>query len=313
VDAVVLFRSFFETLFGKKGIKVFENTLFMNNSFKNRIEVFILFCVIEGIAFLIGTMIFLFYLKINFDKLFFISALLFFVPFFLNYLWQDIKFERRKRKKEELLPELLLEASVFYDNNSFIHNLERFKEIDLGILREEFERIVREIKNGSEIREALERAKKLNKSMSFDRVIDLLLHGYESGIELSDLLKETAEDLLENKAILRERQAVMLVTKYTLLLSSALIVPSILGLIIGLVNGLNFSLMSELAIGLSLEERKEIFSFAVMGAGIYIFEFSFLSSFFLGLQEGNKKQAWVYILLICPIALICFFIAQNFF
>jgi pilus assembly protein TadC len=313
VDAVVLFRSFFETLFGKKGIKGFENTLFMNNSFKNRIEVFILFCVIEGIAFLIGTMIFLFYLKINFDKLFFISALLFFVPFFLNYLWQDIKFERRKRKKEELLPELLLEASVFYDNNSFIHNLERFKEIDLGILREEFERIVREIKNGSEIREALERAKKLNKSMSFDRVIDLLLHGYESGIELSDLLKETAEDLLENKAILRERQAVMLVTKYTLLLSSALIVPSILGLIIGLVNGLNFSLMSELAIGLSLEERKEIFSFAVMGAGIYIFEFSFLSSFFLGLQEGNKKQAWVYILLICPIALICFFIAQNFF
>lgn len=312
MEATDFFRKTFAFIFGEEKLNHFEEKLLLNNSFKGKFDLFLLFCVGEGIAFLIGAMFLLFYINLEIDKKIILVCIVFFVPFLLNYLWQDIKFEKRKKKKEELLPELLLEASVFYDNNSLLKNIEKLAQIDLPLLNEDFERVLVWINNGSSVTEALFRMKRLNKSKNIDRVVDLLLQGYESGIEMNELLKETAEDLLENKSILRERQAVMLVTKYTLFLASGLIVPSIFGLIIGLVNGLNFGLIDSLEIGLSVAERTNLFSFSVLGANIYIIEFTLLSSFFLALQENNKKQFWVFAFLLCPIALICFFIAQTF-
>ena len=238
MDAVDFFTSSFENLFGKEKLIGFRNKLLLNES--GDLKKFILICILEGLFFLTAGMITLFYFELDIDRVIILGIVLFFVPFFINYLWQDIKFENMKKKKENLLPELLLEASVFYDENSLLKNIKKMSQIDLPF-NKDFYRILREINNGSNIVDALNRLKTLNQSKNIDRVIDLFLHGYESGVALETLLKETAEDLLENNSILKERQAVMLVTKYTLFLAAGLIVPSIIGLIIGLVNGLNFN------------------------------------------------------------------------
>jgi hypothetical protein len=177
-------------------------------------------------------------------------------------------------------------------------------------LSKDFGRALNEIKKGMSIEEALIKIKTLNKSRSYDRVIDLFLQSYKSGANISDSLKETAEDLLENQAIIKERQAVMLVTKYTLLLSSAIIVPGILGLVIGLITGLNFSGIGDIGFGLEENERKILFETSKLGANIYIIEYALLASYFLAVQEGNKKQFFIYALFLVPISLIIFFVSQ---
>ncbi len=301
---------FFQQVFGKRKIKEFEEKLELNNTKVNCINKFILFSIIAGIfVMIIGMVIAQYFFVI--EKAIIVGIALFFLPFLINYLWQDVLFEKRKRQREESLADVLLEASIFCDENSMTQTIKKISELELGFVSMDFEKAYSEICNGTSVEKALKRIKKINKSETYSRVIDLFLQGYCSGVEMSELFKEMAEDIMENKAIIKERQAVMLVTKYTLIISSALIVPSILGLVIGLVSGLNFFTIDEIGLGLSLQERKDLFFSAVTGVSIYVFEYALLSSFFLGIYEGNKKQFWVYAIILVPVAITCFIFAQT--
>jgi len=311
MDATIFFRKIIDFFIEKEKINGFEDKLFLNHSIAKTLDKFIQYCIIEGIILMVASMFFLYLFANNFENLFFLGILTFFVPFFLNYIFQDILFEKRKRKREDLLPDLLLEGSVFCDQKSLLKTIHSFSKQDLSLLSEDFNRIYFDIKNGLSTEDALERNKKLNKSEAYSRVIDLLIQGYSSGGKISELLRELAEDLMETKAIIKERQAVMLVTKYTLLLSAGIIVPAILGTVIGLVTSLGFQTTSDIGIGLSILERTELFSIATIGTTIYIFEYCILSSFFLALQEGNKKQFWIYLLIILPCGIIAFSFAQS--
>jgi len=311
MDATIFFEKIINFFIEEKKINGFEDKLFLNKSKTKNLNGFIQSCVIEGIILMISSMVFLYLFTSNFENLFLLGALTFFIPFFLNYIFQDILFEKRKRKREDLLPDLLLEGSVFCDQKSLLRTIHSFSKQDLPLLSEDFTRVYFDIKNGSSTTQALERNKQLNKSESYNRVIDLLNQGYSTGGKISELLRELAEDLMEAKAIIKERQAVMLVTKYTLLLSAGIIVPAILGTVIGLVTGLGFQTTSDIGIGLSVLERTELFSIAVLGTTIYIFEYAILSSFFLALQEGNKKQFWIYLLILLPCGVVAFSFAQS--
>ncbi|VVB74812.1 Type II secretion system (T2SS), protein F [uncultured archaeon] len=313
MDAVILFEGILKSSIGAQKLKSFENKLLLNSSRTKTLKTWIGLCVIEGTVLMSAAMVLAWKLNLRADVLLILGAAGFFAPFGFNYLFEDILFEKRKRKKEELLCDLLLEASVFCDNNSMERSIAKMAEHDFPLLRDDFARAYNEIKNGASIEEALERIKELNQSKAYSRVIDLFIQGYLSGAKLSEIMKETAEDLLETKAIIRERQAVMLVTKYTLLLAAGIIVPAVLGLIIGLVSGLNFDSLGELSIGMGVEERKEMLKNAIFGTTVYVFEYAGISSFFLALHEGNKKQFWVYLLFLLPTALTAFSLAQAFY
>ena len=305
-----IFISFFMALIGKNKIGEFSEKLFLNGKKINSFGKFVKFGLATGGVSCIVSMLALFYLGFSEDKFLICAGIIFFAPFFLAYLYTDVLFERKKRVREELLPEVLLEVSVFCDEKSLLKTIEKISEMDFGLISFDFKRVVIEINNGSSVQDALMHLKQLNKSKNYDRAIDLLLQGYSTGAELSVLLTEMAEEMLENKSIIRERQAVMLVTKYTLLLAAGLIVPAILGLIIGLVSGFGFSGMGEIGLGLTESERTALFSAAVSGINIYIIEYAIIGSFFLALQDGSKKQFWVYALFLTPVALIAFFLAQ---
>jgi len=313
MDAVIFFERILKGSVGAQKLKSFENKLLLNSSRTKTLKTWIGLCVIEGIILMSACMVLAWKFSARPDALLLIGAAGFFAPFGLNYLFQDIVFESRKRKKEELLCDLLLEASVFCDNSSMERSIAKIAEHDFPLLHEDFVRAHNEIKNGAALEEALERIKELNQSKTYSRVIDLFIQGYLSGAKLSEIMKETAEDLLETKAIIRERQAVMLVTKYTLLLAAGIIVPAVLGLIIGLVSGLNFDSLGDLSIGMGTNERKEMLKNAIFGTTIYVFEYAIISSFFLALHEGNKKQFWVYLIFLLPTALTAFILAQAFY
>jgi len=311
MDSTILFINLIGFFVEKEKIKSFEDKLFLNQSIAKNFDAFIRHSIIEGIIFMISLMVLGASIFSLGEVIVVIGTTAFFVPFLLNYIYQDVLFEKRKRKREDLLPDLLLEGSVFCDQKSLVKTIHSFSEQEIPFLGKDFERVYRDIKNGSSVEDALERNKRLNKSESYNRVIDLLLQSYSSGGKVSELLRELAEDLMETKAIVKERQAVMLVTKYTLLLSAGIIVPAILGTVIGLVSGLGFETMKDVGVGLSLGERTELFGLAVLGTTIYIFEYAILSSFFLALQEGNKKQFWIYLMILVPCGAIAFVFTQG--
>ena len=311
MDMVLALEKFSYLVLGREKIRGFEDKLFLNKSRMKNFKGFLLYGTIEGVMTMVFAMFSVWMINKNgLDSAIIFGLLAFFAPMLVNYLFQDILFEKRKRQKEELLSDLLLEASIFCDESSTEKTIKRIAMQDFPLLKEDFERAHAEIKNGAGVEEALKRIGALNKSKAYSRVVDLLIVGYKSGAKISELLKETAEDLLEARAILKERQAVMLVTKYTLLLSAGIIVPAILGLIIGLVGGLNFNSMGELGIGMGAEERKALFETAVSATTIYVFEYAALSAFFLALQEGNKKNFFIYGLFLVPIACAIFFAAK---
>jgi len=311
MDAILFFRNGIEFFIEKEKIENFEDKLFLNSFLVKNLNEFITQSTIIGIILMCTTMVFLYITLSEIENLFLFGVLTFFVPFFLNYIFVDILFEKRKRKREDLLPDLLLEGSVFCDQKSLLKTIHSFSKQDINFLSSDFERVYFDIKNGSSVEDALMRNKRLNKSESYNRVIDLLLGSYSSGGSISKLLRELAEDLMESKAIVKERQAVMLVTKYTLLLSAGIIVPAILGTVIGLVLGLGFETMGDVGVGLSITARKELFQIATIGTTIYIFEYAILSSFFLAIQEGNKKQFWIYLLILIPCSVIAFSFAKS--
>lgn len=312
MDAIILLKKTIEQFLDEKKIKSFENKLYLNESKLKNLEGYLLVSTICGTLLMIITPIASYALfEKNFSIILLVAIIAFILPFFAIYLFEDILFEYRKRQKEELLSDLLLEASVFCDESSMEQTIKKIALADFELLSKDFKRAQIEIKNGASIDQALKRIKELNQSKIYSRVIELFLQGYESGAKISQTLKETAEDLLKTKAILKERQAVMIVTKYTLILSSGIIVPAVLGLITGLVSGLNFYSMGDIGIGANAQTRKLLFENAIMGTNIYILEYSLISSFFLATQEGNKKNFWIYALILAPISIIIFTIAKN--
>ena len=313
MDAIVVLNDFLQLVFGKKRIKNFEDKVFLNKSRMKNLDGYLLWSTIEGIILMICLMTFLFKINESFvESAIIFGGLSFFVPLLINYIFIDIIFEKRKRQREELLSDLLLEASVFCDDSSTQRTIKLISESDFPLLNEDFAFANTQIKNGASVEDALSRIKELNKSGTYSRVIDLFIQGYKSGAKISTILRETAEDLLESGAIIKERQAVMLVTKYTLLLSAGIIVPALLGLIVGLVEGLNFNSMGELGLGLSVSQRRELFDFGTLATTIYVLEYSALSSFFLALGEGNKKNFFVYALFLVPVSICMFFSAKIF-
>lgn len=244
-----------------------------------------------------------FELKMNSLYITAFSFAAFFAAIFLNYFFELYSFELRKQQKEALVPDLLLEASAFPRGISMNKILKFFARADFGLLGKEFELALLEIEKGASFESALENVKKRCKSRVIDRAIDLIIRGYESGADLSAIFRASADDFFETNAILRERNAALVIEKYTLLFAGGLIVPAILGLLAGMVSGIDFSGLSGiLEFGLENSARKALLETAVFSNQVYIAEYAILASFFLAMQEGNSKKAILYALFLLPVS-----------
>lgn len=172
-----------------------------------------------------------------------------------------------------LVPDLLLQASAFPKGISINKIFAFFSKADFGLLGKEFEIALLEMEKGVSVEEALENIKKRCRSRIINRAIDLMIRGYESGADLSSVFRASAEDFFETNSILRERNSALVIEKYTLLFAGGLIVPAILGLLFGMVSGIDFSGLQSLEINAgSADGSNGLLEATALASQIYIEE-----------------------------------------
>ncbi|MBI4052711.1 MAG: type II secretion system F family protein [Candidatus Diapherotrites archaeon] len=255
----------------------------------------------------------LFLLKLPAGHILFACIALLFVPLASRSFAVLYRFGVRRRAMEEMIPDLLLQASVFPPKTPMAKTLEAFASEEFGGLGKEFGKCAAGITAGKSVAQAFADFSERADSAIADRALNLLLHGYESGADMSAVFRETAEDLLETASAFRERQAGLLVQKYTLLFAGAIIVPAILGMIISMVSGMHFSEFAEFGLGVPAEQRKQLFDAAVLGSQAYIAEYAILASAFLGFQEKDWKKGCLYAAFMLPAGFLAYFAAGMFF
>ncbi|MBN2127733.1 MAG: type II secretion system F family protein [Candidatus Diapherotrites archaeon] len=300
-----------EFFYSKEKIKEIELKLLFTNekmTLKKWISItttigFCLFCIS-------GTIIYLTNAETEFLFLAFFAS--FFTAGIIHYFLWDYFYEKKKKEIEELIPDMLLSASIFSSHNTIEEVISFIAYEDFGLLSIEFLKAEKEIKKGASIPKALENISKRINSGIVSRTMNLMIWGYESGTETRDLFKETAEDLLETKAILSERNATTIIEKYTLIIAGGFIVPMILGLIVKMVLGLNVPVLEGLSIGLAEEKRNALLNAALQANNLYIIEFALISSYFISLIESNQKKAVIYALILVPLAVIVYNAMQVF-
>ncbi|MDO8647889.1 MAG: type II secretion system F family protein [Candidatus Diapherotrites archaeon] len=297
-----------EKFFGKEKAEDFEAMLLQNNP-RNSLKKFFESSLAEGALILLLGLALAFELQLGEEFLFALPIIAFIVPLFANYFFQSLVFEKRKREIEEAVPDVLLQAASMPSNSSFSNIAEYLSRQDFGSLSKEFEKAKLEVEKGAAVQEALGNISKRCNSPIVERMALLLKQGFESGNDLSSVFRETAEDIIETRTILKERSAALALQKMTLLFAGALIVPLVLGLISGLIKGFDFAQVSELGIGLAEAQRKELIQTALTTSQLYIIEFAILASIFAAFIDSNLKKSVIYAALLIPAGLAAFYIA----
>ncbi|MFA5381551.1 MAG: type II secretion system F family protein [Candidatus Micrarchaeia archaeon] len=269
--------------------------------FKKLMIISIILSSILGIIFI--------YLSLTFSNLFIVFAFLAFLFPILIYLYLSYKIEKRTLQMEHSLPDLLFQAASFQKGAGTEEPIKQMSRYDYGPLSKEYSIAYRQIKAGLSIETALTNMYERNASPLIERANKMLIYGFQTGADMYQALRETAEDMFSLFSLIRERRAVLSLQKYTILIGGAILVPLILGIVMQVVGGLNLSLIMDY-LGQKVD-TKAIYETSLMVIPIYLIIYSLLSSYMIADQEGEPKKAIIYFMFMAIISFLLFNIFSS--
>ena len=271
------------------------------NGVKRGISQIIYSSVIEGAAlFLVVWCVYL-YLKpqgMGWIGLLIGSAL---APALFNLVWQELRFEQRVKKIEQQLPDSLILFASLPTHVTFEHAIETLATSTAEPIRTEWKRVHQSMQKSGNATNALEKFGEGMQSPNIAACIHLFQRGYESGINIHASTASLAHELLLFHSYFQERNATLMVEKYTLLLAGGIMVPVLLGVMVGVVQKLPLNLLLENA-----DAHRALFDAALFSIRGYLGIYAALAGIFVGLQENQCWKMSVYVLVLIPLAQLAY-------
>ncbi len=224
---------------------------------------------------------------------------------FFTYNFELLKEENRQKEIDNQIQEVLLQASLFPKGTEITRIIEYISKQNYKYLSLEFNIVLKQIKKGLSANKALEEITKRNKSILLKRIVNLLIIGYKSGKDMQFVFNKISQYIVKTHELERERYSSLSIQKYTLIISSSVLVPLILGWVQNIVQNFDLSAFTSLDIAIG---SVNLSNYAFFATWIYLIELSLISSYFIALIDGNKKKTFFYILFILPISLLIFFL-----
>ncbi|MFH1306812.1 MAG: type II secretion system F family protein [Candidatus Micrarchaeota archaeon] len=160
-------------------------------------------------------------------------------------------------------------------------------------------------------------------SIMLSRALILLSIGYQTGSNLQKALRASAEDLMSNFNLIRERASLLSMQNYTLITATALLVPAILAISLSFSTQISeiqlpsSSLLSATEISepnsplLSPPNTKNLISAASTAIPIYLFLNSLLAAFFISLSSGTREKFIPYAIFLTLISQLVFLLITQ--
>jgi hypothetical protein len=211
-----------------------------------------------------------------------------------------------KNIEDDLIKEILKISSYsnIYDIKAIINKLSRSEN---KIISLEFKNIKYKLKQGHNLESLFSILKKKYDSGILNRFLDLLTTLITIGTITNNDFKELVTNFINYKKIIDQRQSLLLMQKYTIILSSSFILPLVLGIVINLVKSLSSNINTSF---FEFSINSNLFIVTNYCAIIYLLEFIIISSVYLGFLDNNSKKFIIYLIIQLPIALLIFFITK---
>ncbi|MCX8200264.1 MAG: type II secretion system F family protein [Candidatus Micrarchaeota archaeon] len=207
---------------------------------------------------------------------------------------------------EEYMPDALFYAASLH-TLGMEKAIQEISKANYGELSKEFKRASRQISAGFSVRIALQSVIDRNKSPVVERGISLLIKIHEVGASLEKALKSTAEDIHDLFMLLRERESILSMQKYNLMLA-CILVPAIFGAVLSLVASLDLRYIETL---LGTPSSRGLLPAVEFAVNIYLLEFSVLASLFIADYSGSWKRFAVYLVFILPSVFGVFYVVRS--
>ena len=251
----------------------------------------------------------------------FVFILLIFAMWIMFYIAVDLKIFKRKVDIEEVLPDFLqltasnINAGMTIDKALWFAVRPRF-----GVLAKEIEVIAKETISGVDLKTALEKFAARYDSIVLKRSVSMINEGVEAGGEIGELLNRIAENIQEQRAMLKEMSAN--VTTYVIFITFATVAAApflfaLSGVLIGVVQKLGSTLgsttnaASTAGIALSFSGTGVTQSDFRIFAVVSLITTSLFSAMMVStIKKGNIRSGVKYIPIFIIISLTLYVVAQ---
>lgn len=215
---------------------------------------------------------------------------------------------------ERELPEALKQmADILKTGGTYEYALTELSKAEIGLLKKEFESVLRKLEEGENIRSAMQVLKDNIDSRTVKRAVTIIVDSIEAGAPMSEVLEDIADDVRESYRIKSERRSLTLMQVLFIVAAGAVVAPFIFGLVTVIIEFLVTTTLKSIA----LSETQIASSLALKEAiGVLFQTYIFfmviaVSSMASIMREGKLSKTIIYLPLLLLLAFGIYFIAMN--